>query len=178
MTDDGTVPMWPDDTVRWKMSAAWLARPHDCTLRGIMDRCGGVCCRSKVFWPPRTGENGCPLLGPAGCTLSVDDRPVTCLLYPLRVRGTSVAKHHVSTIPTMWCAGNDNRGPALVDAMRDQLVALFGADQYEHIRSEALAGRDVWVDVPPDVMAAYEAEMVEEEANVVPTPRTLRVIQP
>lgn len=173
--------LWPSLPVRWRVSAAWLAKPHDCTLRGIVDRCGAGCCYGSVYWPPRTAADGqgCPLLGPGGCTLSVADRPVTCLLYPLLVNAQGMLVLHArATTERGICKGNFGRGPMLIDALAGQLTALFGADAVARVRADVVAGRDSWVDVPPDVLASYEREHRWALGNVVPMPRTQQEVAP
>src|SRR5262245_41267111 len=154
---------------RWRVSAAWFKRPHDCTLRGIRNRCGAACCHGYVYWPPRTGGYGdCPHLGLEGCTLDpVVDRPVTCLLYPvvLNKAGTLVL-HNRATTAQGICKGNHGRGEPLIDSLADNLAALFGAEQVARVRAAVMEGRDSYFDVPEQVERAYEAEQLMDHYNV------------
>ena len=168
--------LWPDLPTRWRVSAAWLAKQHDCTPRGIADRCGGGCCTNVNYWPPSTGTGaGCPYLGGPdnpGCTLSAADRPVTCLLSPLLVNANgTIVLHARATTGHGVCKGNFGRGPMLIDALQGQLTALFGPDAVARVRADVVAGRDSYFDVPADVLAAYEREHRWALGNVLPVPR-------
>ena len=161
-----------EDTVaeapRWKVSAKWLSRPHDCTPAGIADKCGGHCCRWDA-WPPRSGEgNVCPMLSAAGCTLG-ERRPVTCHLYPLRLNDNgTLVKHHRAGMSTSVCDGCANTGPPLVDAIADDLTYLFGADEYQAMRDSVHAGKDYMVQVPAWVLSDLQREAELEAINAPP----------
>ena len=166
----------------WHVSGGWLRAAHDCTLAGIKLRCGGGCCVSNGqpwWWPASAAGVGqptpCHYLGDEGCTLTMQDRPVTCLLFPLRPNknGTWV-NQRLSVFEHGVCQGNHGRGPALIDALRDQLVSLFGAEEYERARASVMAGGDADFEVPDDVAAAYAAEVVEAAVLALPPPRTSR----
>lgn len=165
---------------RWKVSAAWITKQHDCTLAGIHARCGGGCCHSASFWPPMSagapgpdGRTACPKLGPAGCTFTAADKPVTCLLYPLVLnKSGTLVLHHRTTTAGSVCRGNFGNGPPLIDALAGHLVALFGQQQYDRVRADVLAGRDSYFDPGPDVLAAWAREKELEAARLPPEPRT------
>jgi hypothetical protein len=169
--------LWEEPT-QWRVSAAWATKPYECTLRGIMTRCGGHCCHSKVFWPPTSGNQGgpggCHWLGAEGCLLGPDKRPVTCLIYPLKLNkaGTLVI-HHKAVVNKTLCSGNYGApdAPMLIDAIAEHMVALFGQQQYDRVRADVVAGRDSYFDVPPHVLAAYEQEERWAAANEIPRPR-------
>jgi hypothetical protein len=159
---------------RWRLSWKWATKRHACTLAGIVQNCGGRCCSSPHFWPPRVGgraDHGCYWLGPQGCRLSAQDKPVGCHLYPLRLSAAgTLGLHRAAAL--QFCKGNHGQGPLLVDALRPSLVALFGERQFEAARAEVLAERDAWFDVPPEVEAAYERELEWERLNLRPLPRS------
>jgi hypothetical protein len=164
--------------LRWRVSAAWSRRAHDCTLAGIEARCHGGCCYGPTYWPavsyPGGPEGGpCGNLGPEGCRWSGADRPVTCLLYPLRLnRAGMLVLHHRTTTASSICKGNHGQGPALIDAMEYSLTSLFGAEQYARVRAEVMAGRDTYFEVPAEVLASYELEQAQEAVREQPVPRT------
>lgn len=165
--------------VRWAVSAKWLSKPHECNLAGILARCGGGCCRSPSFWPPVSGARRdgahvlCDWLGPQGCRLPAEDKPVTCLLYPAILNDhDKLILHHRTTFANSVCKGNHGNGPPLIDALGDNLVELFGPAQYARVRADVLAGRDSFFDVPPAVVAAKAREAAEEAARQVPTRRS------
>ena len=170
--------LFPDGEVRWRISAAWATKNHDCTPHGIQARCHGRCCFSKTFWPAAAFKNPsgvCGYLGPEGCTHSADDKPVACHLYPLMLKHGMLQQYFRNTCgPHGLCRGNHGQGPMLIDAIRDSLVHLFGQEQYDRVRADVLAGRDGWFDVPPDVARAAALELEDAEAMRITPPRSQR----
>lgn len=157
---------------KWKISAAWASKPHDCTLEGILKRCGGGCCKSPTYWPPNSNKGVCAHLGVNGCVLSAEDKPVTCLLYPLVVNDSgTIVLHHRTTTQTGICKGNHSKGPALIDALEGNLSELFGEEAYSRLRREVMAGRDTFVSVPDDVWAAFEKEKEWAQDKTIPLAR-------
>ena len=157
---------------RWRVSAAWATKLHDCTAAGSASRCGGRCCRHQAFWPPKSGDGGCPRLGPTGCTFDPADKPVTCALYPLVLspKGTLIM-HHKAMLQGSPCKDAYRHGPMIIDAIRPGLESLFGADQVSRVRADVVDGRDGFFDVPPAVAAAYARERELEAGNMPPAPR-------
>jgi len=163
-----------------KVSAKWMVKQHNCTLSGIIDKCGGRCCYGPKYWPASSfaGEDNpthaCGYLGESGCTLSEADRPVKCLLYPsvISKHGTLVL-HHRTQMKTSCCAGNHGNGPPLIESIATNLVALFGEEQYTEVLNRLEVMQDGFFDMPPDVADAYAREQAQEEANERPVPRTM-----
>lgn len=160
----------------WKFSAKWLAKQHECTLLGITTRCHGACCtagKGGQYWPGRSGADGrCPNLGEEGCVLPVVQRPVTCLLYPLRLNdGGNVGLHQRAMFPTSCCAGNYGHGPRLVDALAEQLTALLGPVEYAALVQAVTDGVDYSVVVDESIAAALAREAEWEAENTPPTAR-------
>ncbi len=163
----------------WKVSAAWSSKAHDCTLTGILARCGGACCYSvppRKYWPSSAAnrpDHACHYMGAQGCTLTPADKPITCLLYPLRLnKNGSLVLHHRTMYATSCCAGNHGQGPPLIEAMEDSLVGLFGRPQYERVKAQILAGEDSFFTVTPAILAALADEEVWERDNVIPLLRS------
>jgi hypothetical protein len=163
--------------LRWRVGAKTMTARHDCTLSGIQARCGGGCCRagpSRSYWPARAYGDVCGNLGPSGCTLSPDDKPVTCLLYPLVAHDDkgSIVLHHRTRLPTSVCRGNYGQGPMLIDAIADNLRTLFGDAEFERVHAEVTAGRDSYFDVPPDIAEAVRREHGWADRSLKPVPRS------
>lgn len=170
-------PTRVDVPTRWRVSAAWAAKAHECTAAGIAARCHGNCCRTMAFWPPNSatapGATGCPKLGPDGCTFAQADKPVTCLLYPFVVnKSGTIVLHQRATFAKGVCCGNYGNGPPLIDAARGGLVELFGEEQYARVRADVLGGRDGFFDVPPAVAAAWVRERELAAMKAPPQPRS------
>jgi len=161
--------------VVWRVSPE-LAKPHECTLVGIMSRCGGGCCKSPTYWPPTAygrEDHTCGNLGPTGCVLLPDDKPISCLLYPLRLmRGDIIALHHRTRFSKGICRGNHGTGPPLVDALRDNLITLFGEEQVDRVRAAVMGGHGSFVYPSPDLVAQLRAETAREELNLTPINRS------
>lgn len=157
---------------QWKISAAWASKRMDCTLHGITrpGGCGGACCKSQAFWPPMSGENACPKLGPKGCTFEQADMPITCLLYPLRENKSGLLVVHHRAI-TGHCKSNYKQGPTIIESMRTELGVMFGSEETERIIGEILAGRDAIVDVPNHIVRSMKIESEWEQANLPPKAR-------
>lgn len=167
---------------RWKVSAKWAARAHDCTLSGIRSNCAAGCCTSGpsgTYWPARAWGNAprqrCGMLGENGCTFAREDRPVGCLLYPLVVNPTgTLILHHRVVSRTSCCKAAHGSGPPIIEAVGWCLTLLFGADQYARVRDDVLAGRDSWLDVPEAIETAVEQERQWQAQNLPPEPRSIR----
>src|SRR5262245_12825514 len=164
---------------RWKVSAAWARRAHECNLAGILRRCHGGCCRTASFWPPRAfaHDDGTPTtcgrLGPGGCTYAPADKPVVCHLYPLTLNDSgTLVLHHRATTHSGVCKGNHGEGPPLIVALADNLIHLFGAEQYERVRAAVLTGQDSYFDPPPAVVAALNREHDWAATKTPPEPRS------
>lgn len=172
--------LW-DDQRTWTTSAAWLAKPWDCTLAGITREggCGGGCCTSPTFWPPKAGESaaGCDQLGPDGCTMTEQQRPVKCLLYPLLENKSGKLVAH-GRAPMGVCKpvslGNAPDGaPQLSEAMHSNLAEVLGADQADQVSADTAQGVDSVVAVPALTNYWLHVETVWEAQDMVPVDRTV-----
>lgn len=165
----------------WRVSRS-LAHHHDCTLHGIKARCGGACCRGPGGWPPsagwREGHTACAMLGDEGCTFRPEDKPVTCLLYPLRLVRDMLDAHHRTRFPAGWCRGNFGQGPIMVDALRDNLIVLFGEEQIDALRVDVVAGRQGRLYPSEELLAQMAREQEQEERDVTPHPRSWPLMGP
>lgn len=179
----------------WRVSAKWITKHHDCTLHGISTRCGGVCCCSPAFWPPKAYikpgyvskrenlvDNGagkmmpgfaCGHLTKNGCEFTLQDRPITCLLYPmvLNDNGTLVAHNRITTAKGV-CRGNFGNGAMIIDTIRDNLCTLFGEPQVMRVRAEVVAGKDSYFIVPESIQRQYKHERHLESKNAPVPART------
>lgn len=161
----------------WRVSRE-LAVPHDCTVKGILTRCGAGCCSSPNFWPSRVYDNAvCGRLDVlAGCTLPIAERPNSCLLYPLRLqdsaRGPMLVLHHRARMTSGICRGAHGVGIPLVDALHDHLVALFGEEQYARLREAVMAGQEGSVEPSAEVLAAQRWEDEAERLSLPVVPRS------
>ena len=169
-----------DEDRRIKISAVTLTQRHNCTVRHITapGGCGGGCCRQPKYWPPSSTEAGrlglgCSWLGPDGCRMTADQRPLTCNLYPLRFtpNGRGLSLHFVTRFPNSVCCGAYKEGPMLVDALAEGLCAVFGVEQWLNMKERALDGRDTTLILSRHTYAQLQRELQWEAANEVPQPR-------
>jgi 1-aminocyclopropane-1-carboxylate deaminase/D-cysteine desulfhydrase-like pyridoxal-dependent ACC family enzyme len=160
--------------VTWKFSAKWLNKQVDCTLEGI-SRCGGVCCIKKATWPASSNIDGdaCFHYEPGqGCKLQPKDQPVMCHLSPMRLNdNNTVVLYHRVFQPNSKCYPNAGKGPKIIEAVFDNLVALFGPEKAAHIQDTILAGKDAVIEVAPDIIESVERELQWVKDNVIPKPR-------
>jgi hypothetical protein len=158
------------------MSAAWAVKKFNCTVSHIIEPggCGGVCCRHKTTWPAKAYPgNVCEHLGDHGCSLSAEDKPASCQLYPFIFNSTGkLVMHDKAQLPTSFCKGAAGSGPMLIDAMRGGLVNLFGQEQFDQARADVIEGRDAMFFPSREVASAFAREREEESANKPVTPRT------
>ena len=159
------------------ISAAWAMKKHNCTLAHIMapGGCGGKCCTGQTRWPSKAfGEQDfvCGNLGPEGCTLSPDDKPIGCHLYPFIFnKNGKLVYHDKAAMKASVCAGAAGNGPPMIDAQRSGLIALFGEEQFNRVRADVMAGRDSVFHMDPQTAAEWRREQEWEAAGAKPAPR-------
>ena len=119
-----------------------IAKPFDCTKSGI-SRCHGKCCTNlPSFWPHRAYPFGCPYISAIGCTLSIQDRPIDCLIYPLFINYKGSLQIHNHCYHKKWmCNPNMGVGEPLVDNIGEMLVELFGLPAFLEMRASAMEGK-------------------------------------
>ena len=160
---------------KWSISAKWTGQHQlDCTLAGITKRCHGKCCHGPTYWPGKSGPDGmrCVHLGEQGCTLTPQQRPVTCLLYPLRLNDKNkLVVHQRAILPHGCCAPNWEKGPLVVEVLQPQLAELFGQHTAARIVAGVKAGENVEFAVPQPVLEALQREARWETDNTPPVPR-------
>lgn len=153
----------------WTLSAKWAAKEIDCTLHGILKKCGGACCKTPFFWPPKASGGVCGNLGPDGCKLG-DDKPVTCLLYPFRVADGRLGLYGRALITTCKPCYRSG-GQSIAEALRGNFAILFGDAEADRIAAAARDGRDIEIAVPDWVIESLAAEAKWEAASALPPGR-------
>lgn len=177
--ETGVERNWAADPPRkWKFSWRWLTKRLNCTEEGITgpEGCGG-CCISQDYWPPSAGgtEYGymCPMLGDNGCSFSIEDRPIVCLMYPLTVAPSGTVGLMVQATrshgPSAPCY---KAGPMIIDSLRNQLIAVIGESEYWRVREGLLEERDVEVEVPYLVILQLAKEYIWAIRGEVPQSRS------
>ena len=162
-----------ESQVIYLVSAAWLSKPFDCTLPHILEHCHGRCCEGTVFWPSKAFGDRCGFLGPNGCVLAEDDKPVTCMLFPIVPnKDNRLIMFHRSMFKKGMCRGAFKKGPPLIDSQRAGLVYVFGQAQYDRVRAAVMAGRDSYFSCPQEMHQELLREAALENTNIKPIPRS------
>lgn len=164
-----------DEPKKWRVSMAWASKHIDCTLRGIMKGClkeGTNCCNHKNFYPPSSNGGKCFHLGEKGCTLTDNDKPIKCLLYPFVIKKDMLVIYGRAL--TYTCKPNYKKNEiSILENMRGNFVALFGEKQYERVYNDVIIkGVNSWVQPTKRLLRQLEAEQILEDKNEIPVPRT------
>jgi len=145
--------------VPWKFSAAWLGKHFDCGTETGFKRCVGACCKSPKYWPVNVqpqADGGCFHLTDTGCQLLMENRPITCLLFPLKfvakppfktgigwmTESVKIILYGRACIISSTCGINYKKGPTLVSSLAPQLIILLGSENYLTLLEQTLMGID------------------------------------
>lgn len=162
-------------SVVWKMSAAWASKPFDCTLNGIVNRCEGGCCyKLHNLWPHRAFENKeCAFFVKGhGCSLTVDERPIDCLLYPMMFNEKgNIVLHQRTCFAHSVCKGNYGKGSPLIVNLRECLTSIFGKEQYELALRMVMSGQDATFHPSDEVVMQRDFEVLATQLNLKPIKR-------
>src|SRR4051812_28458270 len=114
----------------WRISWRWASKQLNCTATGIARNCHAGCCFSRggAYWPANAHsptDGPCFWLGDYGCRLALEDRPISCLMYPLVLTSANTWVMHFRS-RVGCCRTNVGHGPRLIDALREPLTAVFG----------------------------------------------------
>lgn len=161
-----------NQTVLWKVSAAWASKHIDCTLRGIIKGCGGICCKNKSFYPAKANGGVCINLEENGCILTPADKPIKCLLYPFVIKNNSLGLYGRAL--TWTCKPNYNlRETSILENIKDNFIELFGDYQYETAYNEIiLCGRDTIIEPSERLLRQLAIETETELQNINPIKRS------
>ena len=149
-----------------------IQMPFDCNADGIK-RCHGACCtKIKTYWPLRAYQpSGCFFNSSRGCRLSLEDRPIDCLLYPLFINGSgTLVVHNRCYHKKFICRDNVNVGSPLVDSMKDCLTELFGEHEYLAIKDASENGRWYTFETTEkfDLQREYENLCIKYDLPIIP----------
>lgn len=159
----------------WRISWRWASKQLDCTASGIARNCHAGCCFSRggSYWPANAHspvDGPCFWLGPKGCQLPLEDRPISCLMYPLVLtKANTWVTHFRSGIGC--CRTNVGQGPRVIDVLREPLVALFGVKTAAAVRDDILGQRDAEVPVTNKLSGQWRFELELKANRTIPKPR-------
>lgn len=162
----------------WVLSAAWAKQPIDCTSDAIINGCKGACCKLGSFWPAKAGETEfCYWLSENGCKFDIKNKPITCLLFPFKVKhykGKSPSLHLYGRALLSCCKPNIKRdiNLTIAETNKNNFIELFGENQYDKILYKMTIEKDIPLVVSDDILKAYEIERKLEQECKIPIPRT------
>lgn len=161
-----------NEPVRWKVSRAWSSKHIDCTLKGILKGCNGICCNNKTFYPAKSNGGTCYYLGNKGCVLEPKDKPIKCLLYPLVLKNESIVLYGRAL--TWTCKPNYKLGEvSILENLKGNLCELFGIEQYNRVYNDVIVeGKNSYFEPSEVLLKQLEQEEELEEKNEIPIKRS------
>lgn len=158
-------------------SHKWLSKEIECNLVGIQ-RCTANCCKGLYFYPSKSNidKDGnpigyCKFLTPTGCSMSVKQKPLKCLLYPLIIKNNRLILHGRAICSV--CRNNYKKGgKSILEQNKDNLSEVFGEEIVLGMMKSILENhKDFKFTVPINVQMQLEKEDQLEKLNQVPVPR-------
>ena len=144
-----------------KISYKCIVIPFNCNLNGIQN-CKGGCCNSSSFWPPKAYDNSiCGMLTKTGCILNDNEKPIDCLLYPLRINNNgTVILHHRTRFKKGICKGNCGIGQPLFYSIKNNIITLFGIDIFNEIEYNYInkIEKDIYLKMSNEIIDRYKLE--------------------
>lgn len=159
-------------TVSWK----WTSKEIACAPVFIRLHCQGACCKSKNYWLPKKDGSNCPKLGPEGCTFTVQEKPVVCLLYPLVIKNDKMVLHARALLH--YCKPNYKIGGQTIwEQNRINLIELFGEDQFNRVLNDIRQQQDSYLEGTDEFFEQLKTEEdmftanLTEQKNLIPPTR-------
>jgi len=151
--------------VSWK----WASKEVGCTVDIILGEkgCGGQCCKTPSYYPPKSNGGKCFHLGDKGCKLQADDKPIKCLLYPFVIKNNLLVLHGRSLIGTCKPCYKKG-GKMIIEHLADNFVTLFGERQYKRILNDVKNKRDSYIDLTDEFLEQLRNEDKLEIDNTIP----------
>lgn len=154
-----------------KVSAAWCNKEIGCELQFIIGAggCGGKCCTGKTYYPAKSNGDVCFHLGPEGCKLLAEEKPNICLLYPLTILNDTLVLHGRALLGC--CKPNYKRGgKTIFEQLKDNLIILFGEEQYTRVAADLKDNRDSYFTVTTNFEKQQQIEKEWQRDNIIPKP--------
>lgn len=180
---------YPSTWQPWKVSWKWITKRWNCTLEFITskDGCGGCCHGHPNYWPPQVqhdkplpgipgSEVRCNYLGPKGCTLSLRDKPIGCMLTPLMLNKqytlVILNRYMFPVVRKGMCKEACGTGPMLIDTLKAQFCEIFGENQWRRVREDVINQRDSVFYLSPLYQREFEREGEAQARWEDPVPRS------
>lgn len=147
--------------VSWK----WATKKIDCTIKGITKEngCKGVCCTGN-FYPAKANGGKCIYLGSKGCELKPSEKPIKCLLYPFVVKNNNLVLYGRALMQSckLCYFPKDEKVPSIFVNLKDNLIELFGEEQYNRVYNDVIVKNKNSFFILPD----YWEREVDKENNL------------
>lgn len=170
MNQSNVLDLVQPQMVRIKVSAAWVSKEIGCAMPYIATHCGGGCCRSKAFYPPKSGgraDGKCARLTDTGCEFDAINKPLICLLYPLVIKNNTLVLHGRALL---GCCKKNYKvgGLSIWEQNKGNLTILFGEEQWERVNESVKRGEDSWLELSDEFRKQQQIEHVWEQMNMIP----------
>lgn len=158
-----------------KVSYKWATKLINCTAEGIVNGCEAKCCRTASYWPVRVRmqeNNKCYYLRADGCSLTAEHQPITCHIYPFMIHKNQLMLHFRAI--ASCCKKCYGHGPMIIQAIRKNLIYIFGEEQYERVLSDVSKKHNSHFIVPKSIRIALNNEKIWRDNNELPQARMKR----
>jgi len=134
-----------DEKIYWKISAKWANKIITCTKDGIINFCHGQCCKYKTYFPKNyPDDTSCSALTELGCSFSLDERPVSCVLFPFTLQKNNLLGMQFRIIYNPHrcgpCIGKGDK--TILENLSNQWKILFGDETVEKMIRTTKIGKD------------------------------------
>lgn len=161
--------LWMNEPQILPISYKWATKKINCTLHGILNGCGGVCCTGN-FYPARANGGKCIYLDETGCRLSEQERPVKCLLYPFVIKNNRLVLYGRALMQSCkaYYKPGDESVQSIFKNMRTNFTALFGNEQYERVYRDITNTKNSYFILPDWWDKQVHTEARREVLNINP----------
>jgi len=152
-------PFFTFEYGHWKLSRNWAMHILDCCTDKGIQRCKGACCFGNGFWPGSASKsNICEFLGGKGCILPVNDRPVTCRLFPFVLNTNNTLVVNMRALMNGRCSPNHNKGNhTILECQEISFISLFGEYEWKKMLENIKKG-DTFIKVPMNIILELKRE--------------------
>lgn len=152
-----------------KISWKWATKELNCCYDGIINGCEGKCCKNVSCWVPiKDGKKigNCIYLGKDGCILTIKEKPIICLLYPLVIRKNSIILHYRGL---SFCCKKCYKvgGKTIFQQNKNNLIEIFGEKTINEMEESINNQKDYefYIDDTLFKQINYEEELIKNNSH-------------
>jgi hypothetical protein len=159
--------------VAWKISGPWARKKINCVASAIVNGCGGCCCSRKGWdtrnkWPIMSFGDGTTcdhFVAGSGCRLSLEERPIKCILYPFILNEQKTLVLYGRAL--LCCKANYNtQDKSVFEIFESSFTRLFGKEQYDRVYKDIITDeKDSSIFYPSEKLVRVEADETVREKN-------------